>query len=79
MYDAFVIYSQQDSAWVVHELRPQLETPPGGGADGGGAPLRLCIHQRDWLGGRDITDNVIQVQSELINPLTPGHRLEPIA
>ena len=54
-YDAFVIYSQADSQWVIHHLRPHLEEP------GTGEPkLRLCIHQRNWLGGRDITDNIVE-------------------
>ena len=51
-YDAFVIYSQADSQWVIHQLRPQLEENR--------PKLRLCIHQRDWLGGRDITDNIVE-------------------
>ena len=50
-YDAFVIYSQQDSHWVIHELRPRLELEDN---------LRLCIHHRDWLCGRDIVDNIAE-------------------
>ena len=51
-YDAFVIYSHADSKWVIHQLRPQLEDNR--------PKLRLCIHLRDWLGGRDITDNIVE-------------------
>ena len=51
-YDAFVIYSQADSQWVINQLRPQLEDNR--------PKLRLCIHHRDWLGGRDITDNIVE-------------------
>ena len=50
-YDAFVMYSQTDSQWVIHELRQHLEVEDD---------LRLCIHHRDWLGGRDITDNIVE-------------------
>ena len=50
-YDAFVMYNQADSKWVIHQLRPQLEENR--------PKLRLCIHQRDWLGGLDITDNIV--------------------
>ena len=48
-YDAFVMYCQEDSPWVIHELRPHLEHEEN---------LRLCIHHRDWLGGRDIIENI---------------------
>ena len=51
-YDAFVMYCHADSQWVIHQLRPQLEENR--------PKLRLCIHQRDWLGGRDITDNIVE-------------------
>ena len=56
-YDAFVIHSNSDSQWVIHQLRPQLEESSTGEE---GANLRLCIHHRDWLGGRDITDNIVE-------------------
>ena len=50
-YDAFIGYSQQDSHWVATQLVPNLEQ------DG---RMRLCIHYRDWLGGRDIIDNILE-------------------
>jgi len=50
-YDAFVMYSQRDSAWVIHELRPRLETDEN---------LRLCIHQTDFLPGQDIVENIVE-------------------
>ena len=49
-YDAFICYSATDSRWVVDQLRPRLEVED---------QLRLCIHQRDWIAGRDIVDNVV--------------------
>ncbi|XP_070537016.1 toll-like receptor 4 [Ptychodera flava] len=46
-YDAFVVYNQHDSDWVIHELVPNLENidPPN---------FKLCIHERDFLPGNDI-------------------------
>ena len=39
---------------------PQLELPEPDSSEG----LKLCIHHRDWLAGRDIMDNVVySVQS----------------
>jgi len=45
------MYSQEDSPWVIHKLRLRLENEEH---------LRLCIHHRDWLGGRDITENITE-------------------
>ena len=50
-YDAFVCYNNDDIDWVVHTLRPSLESDH---------KLKLCIHDRDWLGGIDIVDNIQQ-------------------
>ena len=55
-YDAFVMHCHADSQWVIHQLRPHLEESSTDEV----ANLRLCIHQRDWLGGRDITDNIVE-------------------
>src|SRR6218665_27766 len=49
-YDAFISYSETDSRWVIHQLLPRLESE---------YHLRLCIHQRDWLAGRDIAENIV--------------------
>lgn len=40
-YDAFIIYSQNDSAWVIHTLWPSLEIAANDS-------IRLCIHERDF-------------------------------
>ena len=48
-FDAFVSYSAVDSEWVKCHL-PLLETTNN---------LRLCFYDRDWLPGRDITDNIV--------------------
>jgi len=52
-YDAFVVYSNEDSDWVLEELIPNLE-------DSGGdyQPLRLCVHERDFLPGEYIIGNI---------------------
>ena len=50
-YDAFVCYNNDDLQWVVHTLRTSLESDH---------KLQLCLHDRDWLGGIDIVDNIQQ-------------------
>ncbi|KAM6984705.1 toll-like receptor 1 [Aplochiton taeniatus] len=48
-YNAFISYSEQDSSWVSRQLVPSLE----------GAGLHLCIHERDFVPGEWIMDNII--------------------
>src|SRR6218665_2619808 len=50
-FDAFVGYSRSDSNWVITKLLPRLEQE---------CNLRLCIHERDWLPGRDIAENILE-------------------
>ncbi|XP_060584112.1 toll-like receptor 13 [Ruditapes philippinarum] len=50
VYDAFVGYESEDSAWVHHQLLPVLEGEEG---------LKLCIHIRDFLPGVFINDNIV--------------------
>lgn len=49
-FDAFVSYSESDNAWVVNTLCQMLENKFN---------LRLCLHHRDWMIGRDIVTNII--------------------
>ena len=49
-YDAFVSYGHHDSAWVRQELLPRLEE--------GNPPFRLCLHERDFLVGEMVSDNI---------------------
>uniref|UniRef100_A0A8C2NYD3 Toll-like receptor 4 n=1 Tax=Capra hircus TaxID=9925 RepID=A0A8C2NYD3_CAPHI len=51
-YDAFVIYSSQDEAWVRNELVKNLEE--------GVPPFQLCLHYRDFIPGVAIAANIIQ-------------------
>ncbi|CAN0345175.1 unnamed protein product [Lampetra fluviatilis] len=48
-YDAFVSYNSDDEEWVMRQLLPQLE----------GAGMRLCLHHRDFVPGKDIVENIM--------------------
>ena len=49
-YDAFVSYNHGDQKWVIEHVLPKLEYRGN---------IRLCLHDRDWLAGPDIADNII--------------------
>ncbi len=52
-YDAFVAYCSRETSerqWVHLTLVPKLEREYG---------LKVCIHHRDFLPGRDIPDNIV--------------------
>uniref|UniRef100_A0A8C4SCW4 TIR domain-containing protein n=1 Tax=Erpetoichthys calabaricus TaxID=27687 RepID=A0A8C4SCW4_ERPCA len=49
LYHAFISYSQHDFLWVENYLVPNLEK----------AGLKICIHQRDFVPGDWIIDNII--------------------
>ncbi|KAK3550539.1 hypothetical protein QTP70_000016 [Hemibagrus guttatus] len=51
-FHAFISYSQSDADWVRDELLPCLEDSK--------PPYRLCIHERDFLPGKWIIDNIIE-------------------
>ena len=53
-YDAFVAFHQGDIHWVKTELIAKLEEPQSG------PTFKLCIHQRDWLAGIPIEENVLK-------------------
>ncbi|XP_041832781.1 toll-like receptor 1 [Melanotaenia boesemani] len=48
-YHAFISYSHQDSGWVDNQLVPSLE----------GAGFLLCVHERDFVPGEWIIDNIV--------------------
>jgi hypothetical protein len=50
-FDVFVCYSSMDKNWVVKHLMPQLEGRLG---------LKLCIHERDFIPGKQIIDNIVE-------------------
>uniref|UniRef100_A0ACB8EUM3 Uncharacterized protein n=1 Tax=Sphaerodactylus townsendi TaxID=933632 RepID=A0ACB8EUM3_9SAUR len=52
-FDAFVSYSSQDQEWVLQHLVPNLEQ--------NGPPfLNLCLHNRDFVVGKAVVDNIIE-------------------
>ena len=50
MYDIFISYSSMDSDWVVDQLVNPLESLD--------PPYNLCVHERDFLIGVSISDNM---------------------
>ncbi|XP_008287182.1 toll-like receptor 18 [Stegastes partitus] len=50
-YHAFISYSHSDADWVRDQLLPCLEKNRN--------PYRLCIHERDFMPGKWIIDNII--------------------
>ena len=50
-YDAFVAYNNNDTYFVASILRGILEDEFN---------FNICLHDRDWLGGIDIVDNIQQ-------------------
>ncbi|KAM4014426.1 toll-like receptor 2 isoform 1-T3 [Anomaloglossus baeobatrachus] len=51
-YHAFISYSYSDADWVRGVLLPRLENSS--------PPYRVCIHERDFLPGKWIIDNIIE-------------------
>ena len=49
-YDVFVSFAGEDLAWVQQHLMAKLETELG---------LRLCIHERDFVPGKNILNNIV--------------------
>ncbi|XP_010217499.1 PREDICTED: toll-like receptor 1 [Tinamus guttatus] len=50
-FHAFISYSARDSVWVTNELIPNLEKGEG--------CVRLCQHERDFIPGKSIVENII--------------------
>ncbi|KAM4706618.1 toll-like receptor 6 [Discoglossus pictus] len=51
LFHAFISYSHEDSEWVHGLLIPNLEKNDG--------TIKLCHHQRDFIPGKAIIDNII--------------------
>ena len=49
-YDVFVSFAGEDLGWVQQHLMAKLETELG---------LRLCIHERDFVPGKNILNNIV--------------------
>nr|KAG5692580.1 hypothetical protein BaRGS_024140 [Batillaria attramentaria] len=49
-YDVFVSYDNEDVGWVLGNLIPRLEGDLG---------LEFCVHQRDFIPGQNIVDNIV--------------------
>ncbi|XP_046355805.2 toll-like receptor 4 [Haliotis rufescens] len=50
IYDAFVVYCEADSRWVRNNIIPRIEEE---------ANFKLCIHERDFIPGEYIVDNIV--------------------
>ncbi|CAC5395033.1 TLR13 [Mytilus coruscus] len=50
VYDAFISYSENDQKFIIEECIKNLE---------GNGNMKLCIHQRDFIPGEEITQNII--------------------
>ena len=66
-YDAFISYSntEEDRTWVHFTLVPELEKKYG---------FKLYIHHRDFIGGRDIADNIedaIRQSRKVVGVISP--------
>ncbi|VDI27941.1 toll-like receptor 13 [Mytilus galloprovincialis] len=48
-YDAFISYANEETDFIVSEVIPHLERDEN---------LKLCVHQRDFVPGEDITQNI---------------------
>ena len=55
-YDAFISYSHLDDNFVLKQLVARLESGP--------APLKLCIHKRDWMVGENIPTQIARSVSD---------------
>ncbi|XP_050403637.1 toll-like receptor 2 [Patella vulgata] len=51
LHDAFVAYCIEDGDWVLDDLQPIVEE---------GENIKLCIHERDFLGAQLVIDNIVQ-------------------
>jgi toll-like receptor 13 len=50
MYDAFISYANEDLRFILDVMMPKLE----------GHGLKLCLHDKDFLPGNNIADNILQ-------------------
>lgn len=55
-FHAFISYSQRNANWVIHQLLPKLECEDSTNQN----RLRVCYHERDFIPGRQIIDNILR-------------------
>lgn len=55
-FHAFISYSQRNANWVIGQLLPKLEGEDSSNQTG----LRVCHHERDFIPGRPILDNILR-------------------
>ncbi|CAC5425108.1 Toll-like receptor 4 [Mytilus coruscus] len=48
-YDAFISYANDETDFIVNEVIPNLERDDN---------MTLCVHQRDFIAGEEITQNI---------------------
>ena len=51
-YDAFVSYHDDSVGWIKSDMIPSLEKCDD--------PLKLCLHDRDFIAGNDIDENIMK-------------------
>ncbi|XP_025095380.1 toll-like receptor 2 [Pomacea canaliculata] len=65
--DVFVSYSEEDRKWVMQELLPVVE---------GEWNLRACVHERDFIPGKHIVDNIadcVQDSRKILMVFSPDY------
>ncbi|XP_060748062.1 toll-like receptor 1 isoform X2 [Tachysurus vachellii] len=55
-FHAFISYSQRNASWVIGQLLPKLEGEDSATKN----RLRVCHHERDFIPGRPILDNILR-------------------
>ncbi|XP_045212239.2 toll-like receptor 4 [Mercenaria mercenaria] len=50
MYEAFISYANEDLRFILDQIIPKLEENE----------MKLCIHDRDFLPGNNIADNILE-------------------
>ncbi|XP_064600959.1 toll-like receptor 2 type-2 [Liolophura sinensis] len=56
IYDAFVACTNDEYEWVIRRLRPKLELVEN--------PVRLCVHDRDFIPGKPIHESIVAKMKE---------------
>ncbi|KAM9457226.1 toll-like receptor 1 [Clarias gariepinus] len=54
-FHAFISYSQRNASWVIGQLLPKLEGEDSTSKN----RLRVCHHERDFIPGKPILDNIL--------------------